>query len=215
MRAAREAGPRDNISAMRAADQNALRDACSAWQGGRDEGSSRLRAAARVLTGLPHYFGADFIKEQEEAARRDAVSLEHARILLDAVAASQPRDAAAWRGDDRTVEADLAGRGLTSKPQDDDILEALATGEIVMPLWGVSLDRTIAESYGRRFLFLISGPFRGVAAWEASGEKREEQEIITGGRYEVLDVASSEHENSTVVRLREVATILPSDARGS
>lgn len=194
---------------MRDAEQNALRDACSAWQSGRDQGSSRLRAAARVLTGLPHYFAADFIEQQEEAARRDPASLERAGILLDAVAASQPREAAAWRGGDPAAEADLAGRGLAAKPQDDDIMKALATGEVVMPLWGVSLDRKIAESYGRRFLFLISGPFHGVAAWEVSGEKHEEQEIITGGRYQVIDIASSAHDDPTVVLLREVAIILP------
>ena len=189
--------------------KQALRDACSAWQSGRDQGSSRLRAAARVLTGHAHYFDADFIAAQEEAARKDQVSLERARVLLHAVAESLPQEVAQWRGGDPAAEDELAGRGLASKPQDDDILKALAAGEIVMPLWGVSLDRKVAESYGRRFLFLISGPFHGVAAWEESGEKPEEQEIITGGRYEVVETTSADEDDPIVVVLREVATVPP------
>ena len=78
-----------------------------------------------------------------------------------------------------------------------------------MPLWGVSLDRQVAEGYGNRILFLIQGPFHGIAAWRESGIKEPEQEIITAGRYEVLSsVPESLEEGATlVVELREVDTI--------
>ncbi len=80
-----------------------------------------------------------------------------------------------------------AGRGLESKgPElDDQIVRSLETGEVKMPLWGVSLDPEVAASYGNRFSLRIEGPFHGAAAWTHSGMKAAEREIITGGHYEV------------------------------
>ena len=64
---------------------------------------------------------------------------------------------------------------MKGKEQDLQILEVLRSGEITMPLWGVSLDRNVAQRYGTRFLFLLEGPFRGIAAWRESGIKDSEQ----------------------------------------
>jgi hypothetical protein len=183
-----------------------LRDACRAWQSGRDQGSSRLRGAARVLTGHPHYFEADFIKAHEGAAREDPVTLDRARVLLHAIAESPPRTAAEWL---EGADQPFAGRGLTSKSEDGEILKTLSAGQIVMPLWGISLDRKVAEGFGTRFLLQITGPFRGVAAWRASGEKPEEQEIITGGRYEVIKLDPRDGAGPTVAWLREIEPVLP------
>jgi hypothetical protein len=113
----------------------------------------------------------------------------------------------------------FAGRGVAKKDgQDEDaqIWVELETGEISMPLWGVSLDETTARQYGGGnlgFLFEIEGPFRGVAAWEHSGIKRAEYEIITGGNYTVHDIR--QHTDAIVVTLQEKAdsiAILPADA---
>ena len=46
-----------------------LAEACTLWQGGRDVGSSPIRAAARVLSGVDHYFHADFITAYNQQAR--------------------------------------------------------------------------------------------------------------------------------------------------
>ena len=121
------------------------------WQSGRD-GSSRLRGAARVVSGIPHYFQADFITAHEGAARADPAMLDRARTLLSAVGRSRPQTAAEWRGTALPEGIDVAGRGLKGKEQDLQILEVLRSGEITMPLWGVSLDRNVAQRYGTRFL---------------------------------------------------------------
>ena len=60
-----------------------LAEACAFWQSGRDNGSSRLRGAARVITGTAHYFEADFIRSQEDKAREDPLALRHATTILD------------------------------------------------------------------------------------------------------------------------------------
>jgi hypothetical protein len=73
-----------------------------------------------------------------------------------------------------------------------------------MPLWGVSLDRAVADSFGARFLFVLDGRFHGVAAWR-HGEQSEQLEIITGGRYRVSDLRHQD--GSTVATLIEVAEI--------
>lgn len=63
-----------------------------------------------------------------------------------------------------------------------------------MPLWGVSLDRAIADSYGAadgspsRFLFCPQGEFPAIVSWRESGIKAHEQELVTGGRYQVADL---------------------------
>jgi hypothetical protein len=48
---------------------DALTEACTLWQGGRDVGSSPVRGAARVLSGVRHYFHADFITAYNQQAR--------------------------------------------------------------------------------------------------------------------------------------------------
>ena len=67
-------------------DDDELAAACTDWQGGRNIGSSPLRAAARVVTGTPHYFVADYIDGYERRAAEDACLLNQARVLLEAVA---------------------------------------------------------------------------------------------------------------------------------
>jgi hypothetical protein len=176
-----------------------LATACSWWQDGR-AGSSLLRAAARCLTGEPHYFKAAFIAEYERQARDDPRALEAASKLLDAVRASPVLTASGWCRCTGLREIDVVGRGLKEKRDEDPQIRAvLDTRTIVMPLWGVSLSRDVALRYGSRWLFTISGAFPGVAAWIESGAKPEEQEIITGGRYEVQEV--EDQDCTTVVRL--------------
>jgi hypothetical protein len=58
-----------------------LAQACRVWQSSRDQ-SSRLRGAARVLTGIPHYFSADFIADYERAARDDPRTLHNAEASV-------------------------------------------------------------------------------------------------------------------------------------
>jgi hypothetical protein len=182
-----------------------LAEACKVWQSGRDGGSSRLRGAARVLTGIPHYFHADFITAHELAARDDPEAMDNADVLLRAVGASEALTAAERRERCSLPTGDFAGRGLASKPQDDQIEAVLESREITMPLWGVSLDRTVADSFGMRFLFVLEGPFHGVAAWTQSGDRPDQLEIITGGHYRVTDL---HHEDgSTIATLTEVGQI--------
>ena len=169
---------------MEGGDRVQLGDACAAWQGGRGGGSSPIRAAARNLTGVQHYFQADFIARYEEEARGDPATTRRAAVLLGALERSPLLDAAGW-GHAVGVQSNWVGRGIVSGPQDAQILAALQTGWITMPLWGASLDRTVAEGYGSRFLFQLEGPFRAVPAWVFSGIKPEEQELVCGGRYVV------------------------------
>jgi hypothetical protein len=83
----------------------------------------------------------------------------------------------------------FAGRGLEANPEkDDQILRVLEHGQITMPLWGVSLDRKVAEKFGTRFVLEVVGDFPAVPAWRASGIKDDEQELITGGEYRVLSL---------------------------
>jgi len=173
-----------------------LAAACALWQDNRDDGSSLVRGAARALTGLDHYFRADFITEQEKRARRTPEALRAAVALLRGVNGAEFRDADGWNAVCGLPPRGLAGRGLKAKPQDDQILQQLGYGEITMPLWGVSLDRSVAEGYGTRFLFELVGEFPAVPAWQASGIKDDEQELVTGGRYRVLsmeDVGATTH----------------------
>lgn len=67
-----------------------LNEACEVWQSGRDVGSSPLRAAARILTGVPHYFRAEFIDALDRSVTDDEQALSRARTLLTAVSASPP-----------------------------------------------------------------------------------------------------------------------------
>jgi hypothetical protein len=70
-----------------------LTKACRRWQLGRDGGSSLLRGAARVWSGVPHYLQADFITGYEDRASSDEPVMVEAQALLDALAASERRDA--------------------------------------------------------------------------------------------------------------------------
>jgi hypothetical protein len=177
-----------------------LAAACELWQSGRDGGSSRLRGAARVLTGIPHYFRADFIDAQEEGARRSPQALRAGITLLRAVNSAGRQAADGWNAATDLPLRGFAGRGLESKPQDDQILKQLRRGQITMPLWGVSLDRDKAREFGTRFLLEIVGEFPAVPAWVASGVTAQEQELITGGRYRVL--SQTEDSGTTHVRLQ-------------
>lgn len=163
-----------------------LHDACAEWQGGMSGGSSPIRAAARNLTGIKHYFRADFIDTYEEEARKDESTTQRARTLLAALAASPLRTSAEWARELNTG-SNWVGRGIKLGIQDQQILRSLAAGEITMPLWGASFDRNIARHYGDRFTFILHGPFPAVPAWIYSGIVAEELELICGGRYEIIE----------------------------
>lgn len=173
--------------------ENDLAQACAQWQSGRDGGSSRLRAAARVHTGIPHYFAADFIAGQESAAKNDPVSLKNAETILAALREGPVLTASGWSSRTGLPDTGFAGRGLAGKvPYDDDIEQRLDSGTIDMPLWGLSLSRSIADSYGGRFLFELVGAFPAIPTWIASGVKPDEQELIAGGRYRVENIERSD-----------------------
>ncbi|MGY1753814.1 hypothetical protein [Blastococcus sp. SYSU D01042] len=179
----------------------ALTEACALWQGGRDVGSSPVRAAARVLSGVRHYFRADFIDGYDRDARKGPDVLNAGTTLLRAVNAAPHRDADAWATAVGLPAAGFAGRGISSKPGEDPQIEArLRTGQIEMPLWGVSLSPAVAAGFGTRFLFELVGEFPAVPAWVHSGIKAEEQELVTGGRDRVL--SQEERDGTTHVRLR-------------
>lgn len=191
-----------------------LAQACMAWQENRSKGSTPIRAAARVLTGVPHYFRADFISAEEEAARGNPTTLRHARSLLHAVAAAEPQDVNQWRLATATSGTGAASRGLSAKPGDlDDQIEHAVrnTGVLMMPLWGFSLSESVARSYGERFLLRLHGRFSAVPAWEISGVKGHELELIGGGVYVVRDVSTEA--GTTVVDLEQTATLLPLPGR--
>lgn len=194
----------DNMIAMttpRDVREAQLAEACSRWQSGRDGGSSRLRGAARALTGIPHYFQADFISSYERAARADPEAMLQAATLLRAVAAAEPLDADGWSGRAGLPARGFAGRGLQENPKGEpEILRAMESGTITMPLWGLSLDPAVAASYGTRFRFELKGIFPAIAAWSHSNEKHHEQEIIAGGAYRVLGTVQDGA--TTVVHLR-------------
>ena len=139
-----------------------LADACAVWQSCRDGGSTPIRAAARVLSDVPHYFSAKYITDLDAKARRDLPSLTRALVILDAVASAQPRVIDEWR---RLLGVDGSGcasRGIKAKSDADSQIEALVSqpGAILkMPLWGFSLSENVARTYGDRFLFRLSGAF--------------------------------------------------------
>lgn len=192
-----------------------LKQACTLWQSGRDTGSSAIRAGARELTGLPHYFQATYLNDHLKKALSSSEVMDAARTLMNAVAESDPERATAseWREAHQLTPGTFAGRGIEKKDaekEDEQIRAKLETGKFSMPLWGVSLDEKTAREFGNGnlgFVFQIEGPFRGVAAWDQSGIKENEYEIITGGHYAVLNV--SEESNATVVTLRETSDPIP------
>jgi hypothetical protein len=192
-----------------------LSEACALWQTGVNTGSSAIRAGARAITGIPHYFDADWLADHEQTARENPEVMDAARILLAAVAGSNPKraDASTWRKASGLSPKAFAGRGVKKKQaEDEQIREQLKTKTISMPLWGVSLDEDVARSFGKGdlgFLFQIEGAFRGVAAWKESGEQKDQYEIITGGNYTVEDC--HEEGSATIVILREspIPIVLP------
>jgi hypothetical protein len=90
--------------------------------------------------------------------------------------------------------------------EDQQILDSLATGTITMPLWGVSLDKAVAEHFGSRFTFELVGKFPAIPAWANSGIKEDEQELIVGGTYAVEGV-QDDADGRTVARLRFVSVV--------
>ena len=56
-----------------------------------------------------------------------------------------------------------------------------------MRFWGASLDKEVAERYGKRFIFELHGPFPAIPAWVHSEIKPEERELILGGRYKIIN----------------------------
>lgn len=182
-----------------------LRDACQAWQDGRDGGSSPLRAAARVLTRTSHYFEAEFITRYEREAAADRPTMSRAKVLLDALSDAPRMDAAGW-GETTDYGTAWAGRGIKSGDQDAQIRATLETGFLTMPLWGLSLGRDVALSFGTKFLFETLGQFPAIPAWLASGIKPDERELITGGRYSVEETRD-DPSGTTVVQLRFIETM--------
>lgn len=181
-----------------------LRDACIAWQGGRDGGSSPIRAAARVLTRTKHYFEADFITRYEAEAAADESTMTRASVLLNEIATRRSLTLQQW-GEQTGVERPWAGRGIRSAAHDDQIERSLQSGTMRMPLWGLSLDKNVALSFGDRFLFELVGSFPAIAAWQVSDYKHDERELIAGGRYDVIDVSTTGE--STLVQLRYVGPV--------
>jgi len=193
---------------MTIATDESLAVACAFWQAGRDGGSSLLRAAARVITGVPHYFCDNYIHEYETRARRDPVALAYACTLLNAVTTSSLFVASHWATRGGLVVQDFAGRGLASNAGNDaQIEQRLDDGVIDMPLWGVTLDREVTQNYGSRFLLEIVEPFPAVPAWLNSKIKSEEQELVTGGHYQVVQVDRSA--GHTHARLRWTSPVDP------
>lgn len=167
-----------------------LAAACELWQSGRDTGSSPLRAAARVITGVPHYFDADFIRQFDATASADSRLRHHAAVLLDRLARATNHTAAGW-SHRLGFASSWAGRATPGSPHADQIRAALATGTLTMPLWGVSLSPDVAATFGDRFTFEITGAFPAIVASDHSGIKQDELELITGGLYEVETVSEN------------------------
>jgi hypothetical protein len=178
-----------------------LATACALWQGGQNVGSSPVRGAARVLSGVDHYFRAGFITDYDRQARTTPEVLAAGVALLRAVNAAPHRDADAWSAAVGLPAGGFAGRGIKSKPDEDPQIEArLATGRIEMPLWGISLSPDVAAGFGTRFLFELVGDFPAVPAWVHSGIKADERELVTGGQYRVL--SQEERDGTTHVGLQ-------------
>ena len=189
---------------------NQLQDACAVWQGGMEGGSSPIRAAARNLTGVSHYFKADFITKYEEEARCSPRTIARAQVLLDELEASPLRTPAEWAAT-LGVHSAWVGRGIKKGPQDPQILKTLASGELMMPLWGASFDPEVARKYGGRFMFIMHGPFPAIPAWLHSGIVAEELELICGGRYEILEPLHADRDTLTVhLRFIELSTSIGS-----
>lgn len=187
---------------------DALAAACSAWQQHRDA-SSLIRAAARVIAGVPHYFQADFIAELEERARRDHAALVHASTLMTSLVKGSLRTVEEWRAETGVGGGGQASRGIAAKPADSGIdaeIERAVTkpgATLNMPLWGFSLSEDVARGFGDRFLFRLQGRFSALPAWLHSGLKDAEQEMIGGGGYRVL--GTRRDGDTLIVDLKQLA----------
>ncbi len=136
-----------------------------------DIGSSLIRGAARVLTGVPHYVQASYITAQEEAARNRPDALAAARAMLAGFARAD-------RLDRRRMGPSCFARARPFRPpgvcgprrrRTTRSRRCSTQGSSRMPLWGLSLDRAVTEQYGGRFLFEVVGPFPALPAWLESG----------------------------------------------
>jgi len=189
-------------------DTEALATACAAWQEHRDA-SSRIRAAARVITGVPHYFQADFITQLEQQARVDHTTLLHASTLMTTLAKTTPRTVEEWRTEAGVDGTGAASRGIGAKAADTGIdaeIERAVTkpgATLNMPLWGFSLSEDVARSFGERFLFRLQGRFSALPAWVHSGTKDGEQEMIGGGGYRVM--GTRREGDTLIVELKQLA----------
>lgn len=183
----------------------AIREACMLWQSGRDEGSSPLRAAARIVTETRHYFEAPFIDEFERQARESDKLQTLAKVLLADLANAPRRTARQW-GESLGIDAFWAGRGTSGGTHAPQIRASIKTGQIAMPLWGVSLSETVAAGYGEQFTFEILGAFPAIIASQHSALKTEELELITGGRYAVERTRETE-EGGLITSLRYVDSV--------
>jgi hypothetical protein len=74
-----------------------------------------LRAAARVVTGIPHYFSASYIDAYDAATSENSVALTRSRVLLNAVTASEMLDAKGWRALTGLPGPAFASRGIAAK----------------------------------------------------------------------------------------------------
>jgi len=161
-----------------------------------------------VLTGIPHYFDADFIRGVDGAARANGDTLDAAQLLLSTLASAPMETIEQIAARSGFAGRAVAARGIAAKDAavDSQIAEALQLGRTVaMPLWGFSLDDAVATSYGTKFRFELIGEFVGLAAWVHSGAKAEEAEIIGGGCYRVEEVGT--RGDTTVFSLRQTAII--------
>ena len=132
--------------------------------------------------------------------------LDYARTLLTALASSPKRNPTCWAAKLR-ICSHWVGRGIKSETQDDQIIAALETKQLSMPLWGASLHKKVADGYGTRFIFELHGPLPAIPAWKNSGIKHEERELILGGRYSIInDDKGSECRR---ISLRFLECILP------
>ncbi|MEJ1922492.1 hypothetical protein [Microbacterium sp. KHB019] len=158
-----------------------------------------------MLTATKHYFEAEFIERYERDAAADPRTMQRAAALLDALDAAPQMHADGW-GKTVAYESAWVGRGIEPGAQDDQIRATLATGILSMPLWGLSLDRDVARSFGTGFQFELVGSFPAIAAWTESEIKSSERELIAGGRYRVENVNET-LTGTTVVQLRYLAAL--------
>lgn len=132
-------------------------------------------------------------------------ALFYGAVLLNELERAQSHSASGWAGETQVPDHAFAGRGLKSAAQDDKIERRLDSGVIDMPLWGLSLDRKVSESYGERFLLEVIDTFPAIPAWLVSLVKQDEQELVTGGHYEVASLERSG--GVTHARLRWTSTV--------